>query len=71
MDDADKFAQWILQDFDFNGETVMIAPASGFYSTSGLGKDQVRIAYVLNENSLKKAINCINQALKVYPGRVD
>ena len=71
VDDADKFAQWILQDFDFNGETVMIAPASGFYSTSGLGKDQVRIAYVLNENSLKKAINCINQALKVYPGRVD
>ncbi len=71
VDDADKFAQWILQDFDFNGETVMIAPASGFYSTSGLGKDQVRIAYVLNENSLKKAINCIDQALKVYPGRVD
>jgi len=71
VDDADKFAQWILQDFDFNRETVMIAPASGFYSTSGLGKDEVRIAYVLNENSLKKAINCIDQALKVYPGRVD
>ncbi len=71
VDDADKFAQWILQDFDFNGETVMIAPASGFYSTSGLGKNQVRIAYVLNENSLKKAIKCIDQALKVYPGRVD
>ena len=71
VDDSDKFAQWILQDFDLNGETVMIAPASGFYSTYGLGKDQVRIAYVLNEHSLRKAINCIDQALKVYPGRVD
>ena len=71
VDDTDKFAQWILQDFDLNGETVMIAPASGFYSTNGLGKDQVRIAYVLNEHSLRKAINCIDQALKVYPGRVD
>ena len=70
IDDADKFAQWILEEFDLNGETVMLAPASGFYSTKGAGKNQVRIAYVLNKDSLKKAINCLDQALKLYPGRV-
>ena len=69
VDDADKFAQWLLEDFDLNGETLMVAPAAGFYSTPNTGKDQVRIAYVLNNNSLQKAINCLDKALKVYPGR--
>ena len=63
---ADKFAQWLLEDFDVNGETVMVAPAAGFYSTPGVGLNQIRIAYVLNENSLKTAVNILNEALKVY-----
>ena len=69
VDDADKFAQWLLEDFDFNGETLMVAPAEGFYSTKGEGFNQVRIAYVLNQESLKKAIKCLEEALQVYPGR--
>ena len=69
VDNADKFAQWLLEDFDLNGETLMVAPAAGFYSTPDTGKDQVRIAYVLNKNSLQKAINCLDKALKDYPGR--
>ena len=69
VDNADKFAQWLLEDFDFNGETLMVAPAEGFYSTKGEGFNQVRIAYVLNQESLKKAIKCLDEALKVYPGR--
>ena len=70
VDDAEKFAQWLLEDFDLNGETVMLAPAAGFYSTSNKGTNQVRIAYVLNKESLQKAINCLEEALKVYPGRL-
>jgi len=69
VDDADKFSQWLLQDFDLNGETVMLAPAAGFYSTPNKGTKQVRIAYVLNQESLQKAIACLDAALKVYPGR--
>ena len=69
VDDADKFAQWLLEDFDLNGETVMLAPAAGFYSTPNKGTNQVRIAYVLNKGSLRKAIACLLAALKVYPGR--
>ena len=71
VDNADKFAQWLLEDFDFNGETLMVAPAEGFYSTKGEGFNQVRIAYVLNQESLKKAIKCLDEALKVYPGRIN
>ncbi len=63
---ADRFAQWLLEDFDLNGETVMVAPAAGFYSTPGVGLNQIRIAYVLNENSLKKAVHILDEALKVY-----
>lgn len=63
---ADHFAQWLLEDFDINGETVMVAPAAGFYSTPGVGLNQIRIAYVLNENSLKKAVHILGEALKVY-----
>ena len=71
VDNADKFAQWLLEDFDFNGETLMVAPAEGFYSTKGAGFNQVRIAYVLNQESLKQAIKCLDEALKVYPGRIN
>jgi aspartate aminotransferase len=63
---ADRFAQWLLEDFDVNGETIMVAPAAGFYSTPGVGLNQIRIAYVLNENSLKKAVHILDEALKVY-----
>ncbi len=63
---ADRFAQWLLEDFDVNGETVMVAPAAGFYSTPNVGLNQIRIAYVLNENSLKKAVHILGEALKVY-----
>jgi aspartate aminotransferase len=69
VDDADKFSTWLLEDFDLNGETVMLAPAKGFYSTPNKGTNQVRIAYVLNKESLQKAIACLDAALKVYPGR--
>ncbi|WP_406683031.1 pyridoxal phosphate-dependent aminotransferase [Seonamhaeicola sp. MEBiC1930] len=64
--DADHFSQWLLESFDIDNETVMVAPASGFYSTLGIGKNQIRIAYVLNRRSLVKAVNIIKEALKVY-----
>lgn len=70
VDDADKFAQWILEDFEYNNQTVMLAPASGFYSTPGLGKNEVRIAYVIKTDDLKKAMKILEEALKVYPGRI-
>lgn len=69
IDDADKFAQWLLEDFEYNKQTVMVAPASGFYSTPGLGKDEVRIAYVLEIEELKGAMETLAKALEVYPGR--
>ncbi len=69
VDDADKFCQWLLESFEHNKQTVMFAPASGFYSTPGEGKDEVRIAYVLNTSDLKSAMQCLAEALKVYPGR--
>jgi len=70
VDDADKFAQWLLEDFEYNDQTVMVAPASGFYSTPGSGKNEVRIAYVLKIDDLKQAMLILSEALKVYPGRV-
>ena len=66
INDADAFAQWLLEKFDVNGETVMVAPAAGFYSTPGVGLNQIRIAYVLNKESLIKAVNILKEALKVY-----
>lgn len=69
VDDADKFAQWLLEEFDHNGQTIMLAPASGFYHTPGLGKNEVRIAYVLKISDLQKAMEVLAEALKVYPGR--
>ena len=63
---TDHFAQWLLEEFDVNGETVMVAPAAGFYSTPGVGLNQIRIAYVLKKESLIKAVNILKQALEVY-----
>ena len=68
VDNAEKFAQWLLEDFDYKNETLMVAPAAGFYSTEGEGNNQVRIAYVLNQVSLKRAIKCLEEALIQYPG---
>lgn len=69
IDNSDKFCQWLLEDFSFEGQTVMLAPATGFYSTKGRGLDEVRISYVLNVNDLKSAMKCLEEALKIYPGR--
>lgn len=69
IDDADKFCQWLLESFDHNKQTVMLAPATGFYGTAGLGKQEVRLAYVLNLEAINKAMDCLEQALKEYPGR--
>jgi len=69
IDDADKFAQWILVDFEYKKQTVMVAPATGFYATPGLGKNEVRIAYVLKKEDLANAMETLEEALKVYPGR--
>jgi aspartate aminotransferase len=71
VDDAEKFCQWLLEDFSYEGQTVMMAPANGFYSTKGAGQSEARIAYVLNQDSLKKAVKCLEEALKVYPGRTN
>lgn len=69
IDDADKFCQWLLESFSHNGQTVMLAPATGFYGTPGLGKNEVRLAYVLNLDSLNAAMDCLEEAIRVYPGR--
>jgi aspartate aminotransferase len=71
VDNADKFCQWLLEDFNFNQQTVMLAPATGFYSTPGAGIDEVRIAYVLKIEDLKNAMACLKEALKVYPGKTN
>lgn len=69
IDNSDKFCQWLLEDFEFENQTVMLAPATGFYSTKGSGLDEVRISYVLNVNDLKASMKCLDESLKVYPGR--
>lgn len=69
INDADKFCQWMLEKFDYQNQTVMLAPATGFYSTKGLGKNEVRMAYVLNTADLNAAMDCLNEGLKQYPGR--
>jgi aspartate aminotransferase len=71
IDNSDKFCQWLLEDFSFNSQTVMLAPAAGFYSTPGSGTNEVRIAYVLNKEDLKNAMACLAEALKVYPGKTN
>ena len=71
IDNADKFCQWLLEEFNYNGQTVMMAPATGFYSTLGAGSNEVRLAYVLNKEDLKNAMACLKEALKVYPGKTN
>ena len=70
VDDADKFCRWCLENFNYEGETVMMAPAAGFYTTPGLGRDQVRMAYVLKKEDLERALIVLQKALEKYPGRV-
>ncbi|MFM7758284.1 MAG: pyridoxal phosphate-dependent aminotransferase [Crocinitomicaceae bacterium] len=70
VDDAEKFCQWLLEEFNYKGKTVMMAPANGFYSTPEAGKNEARIAYVLNKEALQNAVECLEEALKVYPGKV-
>jgi len=69
IDDADRFCQWLLESFSHNGQTVMLAPATGFYGTPGLGKNEVRLAYVLNTDAINAAMDCLEAALREYPGR--
>lgn len=70
IDDSDKFCQWMLESFSYEGQTVMMAPATGFYSTPGAGKNEVRIAYVLKKDDLVSAMKCLEEAIKVYPGKM-
>jgi aspartate aminotransferase len=69
VDNADRFCEWCLQEFEYEGQTVFMAPASGFYTTEGMGKDEVRMAYVLCKEDLAKAMKVLQEALKAYPGR--
>ena len=69
IDDSDKFCQWLLESFNYNNQTVMLAPATGFYSTPGLGKQEVRLAYVINVNAINAAMDCLEKALEEYPGK--
>ena len=68
VDDAEHFCQWMLESFEYEGATVMMAPAAGFYATEGLGRNQVRIAYVLELEALRHAVDCIAAGLRVYQG---
>ncbi len=70
VDDSEKFAKWLLEEFNYNGETVMVAPMAGFYATPGLGRNQIRLAYVLKEEDLRHALVCLEKALETYPGRI-
>lgn len=70
IDDADKFCQWLLESFSYQEQTVMLAPATGFYGTPGLGKQEVRLAYVLNINDINKSMDCLAEAIRVYPGKL-
>ncbi|WP_295118801.1 pyridoxal phosphate-dependent aminotransferase [uncultured Chitinophaga sp.] len=71
IDDADKFCQWLLESFSYEQQTVMVSPASGFYATKGLGKNEIRLAYVLNKEDIASAMTCLEKALEVYPGRIN
>jgi len=70
VDDTEKFSMWMLQEFEYNKQTVMLAPGSGFYTTPGAGKQEVRIAYVLNLEDLQNAVECLKYGLEAYPGRL-
>ena len=71
IDNADVFCKWLLEDFNYKNETVMLAPATGFYATKGLGMDEVRISYVLNVKELNASMDCLQEAIKVYPGKTN
>jgi aspartate aminotransferase len=71
IDDGDRFCQWLLESFSYNNQTVMLAPASGFYETKGLGKNEVRLAYVINNEDIDQAMDCLEEALKIYPGKTN
>jgi len=71
IDDSDKFCQWLLESFAYNNQTVMLAPATGFYSTPGLGKQEVRLAYVINADAINAAMDCLANALEAYPGKIE
>jgi len=71
VDDSDRFCQWLLEDFSYDGKTVMLAPATGFYATFGKGLNEVRISYVLKVQELAEAMKCLEKAIEVYPGRTD
>lgn len=71
IDDGDRFCQWLLESFSYQDQTVMLAPASGFYETKGLGKHEVRLAYVINNDDINAAMDCLQEALKVYPGKTN
>ena len=71
VDNAEKFCQWLLEEYEYNGQTVMMAPANGFYSSKGLGLQEARIAYVLKKDSLLNAVEVLKQALLVYPGALE
>ena len=70
IDDSDRFCEWCLKEFSYEGETVFLAPASGFYTTPGKGKNEVRIAYVHSREELSRALFILGKALEAYPGRV-
>jgi aspartate aminotransferase len=69
VDNSEKFCRWCLEEFNYENETVMMAPAAGFYTTPGIGQDQVRIAYVLKKEDLQRALVVLQKALEAYPGR--
>ncbi len=71
IDDGDRFCQWLLESFNYNNQTVMLAPASGFYNTPGLGTHEVRLAYVINNEDINQAMDCLEEALKIYPGKIN
>jgi aspartate aminotransferase len=70
VDDAEKFCEWCLSEFNYEGETVMLAPAAGFYTTPGIGTNEVRLAYVLKKEDLVRALFVLRKALEAYPGKV-
>lgn len=71
VDDSDKFCAWCLSDFEYEGQTVFMAPASGFYTTPGAGRNEVRIAYVLKKEDLNRALFVLKKALEAYPGKTE
>jgi aspartate aminotransferase len=70
VESSEDFARWLLTDFEYQGETVMVSPGPGFYLSEGMGRDEVRLAFMVSSDRLKRAANCLVRALEVYPGRI-